>query len=185
MLFHPTRDLLFSASHDKTARVWRRGEDGWAGEHVLREHGAEVTSVALQATGEYLVTAGRDGMWCMHDLETGRALAHARESGDSFECAAFHPDGLILGTSSADNTVKIWDVKGLTVAATFQGHTGLVNSISFSENGCARRRPRRDRAGAGLTDALARPPACSFPAPPSLVPARAATTWRRARRTAA
>jgi pre-mRNA-processing factor 19 len=42
---------------------------------------------------------------------------------------------LILGTGTEGSDVKIWDVKTQKNVATFEGHTGTVSSLSFSENG--------------------------------------------------
>jgi pre-mRNA-processing factor 19 len=52
-----------------------------------------------------------------------------------YTCAAFHPDGLILGTGTAENLVRIWDVKSQENVAKFEGHKGPITSMSFSENG--------------------------------------------------
>lgn len=51
-----------------------------------------------------------------------------------YTCAAFHPDGLILGTG-AESLVRIWDVKSQANVASFEGHSGVVSCLSFSENG--------------------------------------------------
>ena len=48
---------------------------------------------------------------------------------------SFHPDGVIFGTGTASNLVRMWDTKTCGNVATFEGHTGVVNSVSFSENG--------------------------------------------------
>lgn len=41
----------------------------------------------------------RDKSWAFHDASSGQCLAHVMDPAvaDSFECLAFHPDGVLLG----------------------------------------------------------------------------------------
>jgi len=48
---------------------------------------------------------------------------------------AFSPDGEILVSGSADNTVKLWDIKTGKLINTLEGHTAFVNSVAFSPVG--------------------------------------------------
>ncbi|XP_038998633.1 pre-mRNA-processing factor 19-like [Hibiscus syriacus] len=77
-----------------------------------------------------------DSTWCFYDLSLGLCLTQGPNPSNSvgYTSAAFHPDGLILGTGTTDSTVRIWDVKSRGNVAIFDGHTGAVTVISFSEN---------------------------------------------------
>merc|ERR1719511_27633 len=71
------------------------------------------------------------------DLRSGRLISKVTDPSApvALTCAQFHPDGLILGTGTADSQIKIWDLKEQSNVANFPGHTGQVAALSFSENG--------------------------------------------------
>ncbi|XP_021730303.1 pre-mRNA-processing factor 19-like [Chenopodium quinoa] len=130
--------LVITGSADKTVRLWQGSDDGnYDCRHVLKDHTAEVQAVTVHATNKYFVTASLDNSWCFYDLSSGLCLTQVTDSSGSegYTSAAFHPDGLILGTGTTDALVKIWDVKTQTNVAKFDGHTGPVTAMSFSENG--------------------------------------------------
>ena len=147
-------DLIGTCSADKTCKIWKREEteEGSKGKkafsyslsYTLNDHGSEVVGMARQASGEYVVTFGKSGSWIFYDLMEGLKLC-TTQAGDgvSFTCGSFHPDGLILGTgtgahekeANGGGQVLIWDVKEQKSVANFQGHTGSISSLSFSENG--------------------------------------------------
>ncbi|GAB2245504.1 hypothetical protein Droror1_Dr00000997 [Drosera rotundifolia] len=133
-------DIVITGSGDKTVRLWQGSENGnYDCRHVLKDHTAEVQAVSVHATNKYFVTASLDSTWCFYDLSTGLCLSQVADSpgseGEGYTSAAFHPDGLILGTGTSEAVVKIWDVKTQGNVAKFDGHTGPVTAVSFSENG--------------------------------------------------
>jgi len=134
--FHPQQDLLLTASHDKTVRLWTPGDDNKYTSQALRLHGGEVVGITLHPTGEYFVSASTDSSWAFSDIEEGRCLAQVRsEEPEAIQCVQFHPDGLILGTGTVANRIRIWDIKTMANVASFEGHKGKVSGVSFSENG--------------------------------------------------
>jgi len=137
VLFHPSGDVVLSCSQDKTARVWRSGTSGYSTSHVVKIHTDDVTAISLHATGDYLATASLDRSWGFHDINTGACLLKVSRARDDagLSSIAFHPDGLILGTGTTESMVRIWDVKLQDNVASFEGHTGRIVDITFSENG--------------------------------------------------
>ncbi|KAL6532448.1 E3 ubiquitin-protein ligase prp19 [Orobanche gracilis] len=132
-------DLVVTGSADKTVRLWQGSENGnFECKHILKDHTAEVQAVTVHATNNYFVTASLDNTWCFYELASGLCLAQVEDTAGSpegYTSAAFHPDGLILGTGTSGAVVKIWDVKSQARVAKFDGHVGAVTAISFSENG--------------------------------------------------
>jgi len=132
VMFHPTENIAFSCSSDRTAIVWNLKEAKPS--NVVKNHTEEVTGCTLHATGLYWVTGSLDNSWAFHDIPTATCLSQiSAEAGVS--AVSFHPDGLILGTGLVDSTIKIWDAKTQKKAATFEGHKGKITDLSFSENG--------------------------------------------------
>ncbi|KAM3568881.1 hypothetical protein VYU27_009007 [Nannochloropsis oceanica] len=149
---------LQKCSADKTVKLWKpaassstrgSGKAGTKGSTPsspkasytevasLSVHASDVTALAIQATGHYFASASKDKTWALHDASSGQCLAHVVDPAiaGGYECLAFHPDGVLLGTGTTASKVRMWDVKTQANVATFEDHTGPVSSLSFSENG--------------------------------------------------
>ena len=53
----------------------------------------------------------------------------------SIHSLSFSPDGKYLASGSADQTIKIWNLKQAQVKHTFSGHRSIVDAVSFSPDG--------------------------------------------------
>ena len=136
--FHPTEEVCFTASADRTARIWAAEGEGYLTRHVLNCHNKDVSGLSLHPTGDLLATLSLDGTTAVHSVQTGQLLVQTSHpnSKAGFTCGMFHPDGLLLGAGTEDNQIHVWDFKSQGWPASFSGHTGRVHKISFSENGC-------------------------------------------------
>lgn len=144
--FHPSADLIVTASHDKTVKLWSPKDSGYGVAHTLDGHEDAVTSASIHATGDYLISGSLDASWGFYDLRSGKLLARYFLNGETSDlknsnagnealALQFHPDGGIFGTGSKSKLLQMWDVKSFTNVATFEGHTAQVNTLCFSENG--------------------------------------------------
>lgn len=133
--------LVGTCSADKTCKVWKRGDASAKGfayncAYTLSDHESDCVGLDRQASGDYLVTFGKEGSWIFYDLAEGLRLATTQaDAGVSFTYGSFHPDGLILGTGTGSGDVLVWDVKEQKGVATFEGHKAAISALSFSENG--------------------------------------------------
>ncbi|KAJ3181573.1 hypothetical protein HDU85_003515 [Gaertneriomyces sp. JEL0708] len=103
----------------------------------FKPHTAEITALALHATGDYVVSASTDKTWGLHDINNGSTIFSVKHESvtSGYTAASLHPDGLILGTGGADSVVRLWDVKSRDNVGAFEGHKGKIKGIAFSENG--------------------------------------------------
>jgi len=137
--FHPQEKLVFTTSSDGTGIIWNPDSKTgkYAPAHVLKDHDGEVVGCTLHPSGNYLITASTDKTWCFYDINAGicRQKVSDEKVTEAYTRVAFHPDGLILGSGTADSIVRIFDVKMQKNVANFMGHSGKVTALSFSENG--------------------------------------------------
>lgn len=136
--FHPdpSNSLCFSASADKTVKVW--GADSQA-RLSLDCHTSEVTCLSMHPSGSYAASSCSDGSWYFLDLSAGACLKRSggedKMEGSSYKSCQFHPDGVLLATGSKAGEILIWDSRTQESAANFSEHTGAVGGLCFSENG--------------------------------------------------
>ncbi|WFD17921.1 RING-type E3 ubiquitin transferase [Malassezia caprae] len=155
----PLPPYAVSASADKTVRVWRHTGESYELLHVLDAQ-AEVTGVDVHPTDAYVGCASSDGAWALYALDSGACLlrvpppTHASDDGAGFAYTsfAFHPDGQLAATGTADGAIRVWDVKLGRQSALFTGHAGAVHTLHFAPNGYLLAAASRDDAHAKIWD---------------------------------
>ncbi|GMF54353.1 unnamed protein product [Phytophthora fragariaefolia] len=149
--FHPSADMLLTASHDKTVKLWTPQDDGYGVGYTLDGFDDAVSSSSIHPTGSYVLSGSLDATWAVHDVRRGQLLSRYTLNGElampdaaagkpakaanETRCARFHPDGGIFGTAAKSKLVQMWAVNTLSNVVTFEGHAAPVTALSFSENG--------------------------------------------------
>ncbi|AAB70423.1 F19P19.2 [Arabidopsis thaliana] len=92
-----SKDVIATGGIDTTAVLFDRPSGQILS--TLTGHSKKVTSIKFVGDTDLVLTASSD------------KVTDASENDVNYTAAAFHPDGLILGTGTAQSIVKIWDVK--------------------------------------------------------------------------
>lgn len=118
---------------------------------------------SIYYSGDYIVSTSLDGTWAFLDVENnGKCLRMVPSRNDNIQsaitCGKFHPDGLIIATSTVHdftvetdeqggrlsslrlsantwNSLNLWDIRSQINVASFADHTNLITGFCFSENG--------------------------------------------------
>jgi WD40 repeat protein len=87
---------------------------------------------AYSPDGDYLLTAGTNGVAVLRDPRTGRSVRRIPVSQLNNQAIAFSPDGLWLATGSTNGMLAIWDVGTGEQVWARRGHPEGVNRVSFA-----------------------------------------------------
>jgi WD40 repeat protein len=115
---------------EQPIKVWVEEEH----EYSLAEQNS-ILFADLSHDGQSLVTASKDGLVRLWDMNTGSRLALLRGHTDTVRTAMFSPKGHKILTASIDGTARLWDVATTQELFTFQGHTNKVEQAAFSPDG--------------------------------------------------
>jgi len=130
----PDGKYLVTAGRDKTAKVW----DLKTKESVVTfpEHQNIVYAVAVKSDGSAGFSVGADKQirtW--KPSGEGKQVKAVGGHGDEIFKIVANPKKPMLATSSADKTVRLWDLDKLTSTKTLSGLSDYVYAVGFSPDG--------------------------------------------------
>ncbi len=103
-------------------------------------HESGVSSAAFSPDSQFALTAERNGIAHVWDLETQKEILTLRGHEGPINSAVYSPDGRYIVTSggaddSPDNTARIWDATTGIEVRTLRGHRDVVSSAAYSPDG--------------------------------------------------
>ncbi|WOD41899.1 hypothetical protein [Nodosilinea sp. E11] len=102
--------------------------------HYVAGH-REVTSVAISADGQTLVSGSEDGTVRLWDHEGNPIGEPIQGHTAAVTSVAASVDGQTIASSSEDRTVRLWDHEGNPIGRPMWGHVDVVTSVAISADG--------------------------------------------------
>jgi WD40 repeat protein len=126
--------------------------------HVWRDHGGDLSDLALSPDGGTLASASRDKTVVLRDLARGTTVRIDDFAGELTDLAFSPAPPYLLATADTGHAVQLWTRAGER-ARRFDEHQAAVTQVAFSPDGA--RLATADGAGAVLVRALADPGAAA------------------------
>jgi WD40 repeat protein len=143
VMFSPDGTIIASASGDQTIKLWSVASGDVL--DTLTGHTSVVSSAVFSPDGYTIISAscalidndntctqGEIKLWDVANAQD-RTTFSGHE--DGVLGVTFSPDGKILASASADQTINLWDVTSGDILATLSGHSDQIWDVAFSPDG--------------------------------------------------
>lgn len=129
-----------TSSDDKTVKIWSTTSTNKFISSLSNEHTNWVRHARFSKLSPFLLSScGDDGLICIWDIRSREAaikLNSKRRSYSHVLGIQWHPNcEYIMSSSSADFSIKIWDLRYEKSVQCYQVHDGFVNSTDFHSSG--------------------------------------------------
>ncbi len=128
-----------TASDDKTVKIWSPNATNKFIATLSGLHNNWVRHAKYSKLNTHLIgSCGDDGLICIWDIRTKDAVIKlsSRRKSTHFVSLVWHPNcEHIISTSSADTSIRIWDLRQEKMIQYYAAHTGSVNSTDFHSSG--------------------------------------------------
>jgi RNA polymerase sigma factor (sigma-70 family) len=126
------RTLAAGGTNERAIRFF----DAATGEeqHLADGHQNEIVAAALMADRRTLVSAGKDGLVCLWDLNTGKEAGRWKANDHGISTMALAPDGRTL-VIAGDPILRLCDTTTGTEVRQLVGHPEAAGGVTFSSDG--------------------------------------------------
>jgi WD40 repeat protein len=132
-LFSHDGQFIISASQDLTIRIWIAVQpDDWQCIKVLQGHQNSIWSIALNSTGEMLISGDHDGILKFWDVKSWQCIRTLRSIPRAVKTIAFSPQDNLLASSGEDRKIRLWDFVTEQCGSTLLAHSAAIWNIAFS-----------------------------------------------------
>jgi len=136
VISHPNQSELISGDQNGNIRVWDLNANACSRE-LVPDGETAIRSLTIASDGSKVVAANNSGkcfVWKLADKDTSKfdPLQKIEAHKTYILKCLFSPDAKYLATTSADHTVKLWNVKDFSLAKTLSGHQRWVWDCAFS-----------------------------------------------------
>ncbi|RHZ15982.1 hypothetical protein DYB26_013455, partial [Aphanomyces astaci] len=97
----------------------------------LDEEKEAILSFALRPKHNHIVTASRNSLLRLWDLETRTCIRTIKTTDVPILCMDFDPTGTLVATGASDRCVKVYDIEKGFVTHNFKKHSGIVTLVKF------------------------------------------------------
>ena len=142
LAFDDTGKRLVSSCEDGIIRIFEpesKPNDSDSGiryalKRKINAHPGGICKMDLSLDGAVIASCGKDKVASIWDAETGDRIMNFAGHDREVLGVAISPAGDLVATGAGDDTAIIWNRKGEQVA-TWRGHGGPINEISFTADG--------------------------------------------------
>jgi WD40 repeat protein len=130
LAFAPAGDRVAAGNADGSVAAWRVRDGRRLFQRQTHRRGARVLSVAFDAGGGRVVTAGSDAQSYVLDASSGRVQQMLRGHFATISAAAFSADGR-WAVTAGPGTAGLWDLVSRQRLVFLEGHEGRLLAASF------------------------------------------------------
>lgn len=127
-IFHPTLNLIASASDDKLIKIWKYSNSSWNEADSLRGHMNNVSSVIFHPKYDFIISDSEDKSIRIWDLNKKSSVEKIIKENDRFWILSSHPS-ISLFAAGSDSGIIVFKLENTRIPS-----TAILNNVLFYQN---------------------------------------------------